>query len=100
MAMPDIIFNDLLSAIYLTAGDYDRNLMGGLLTKKELLEQVFGIDLYHYQQTELEHRILAAYEHYAELQLISNAEATDYCRIWMISKLKLKKCITRRILQT
>ena len=78
MAMPDIIFNDLLSAIYLTAGDYDRNLMGGLLTKKELLEQVFGIDLYHYQQTELEHRILAAYEHYAELQLISNAEATDY----------------------
>ena len=46
MAMPDIIFSDLLSAIYLTTGSYDRNLFGGLLTKKELLKQVFGRDLY------------------------------------------------------
>lgn len=78
MAMPDIIFSDLLSAIYLTTGSYDRNLFGGLLTKKELLKQVFDRDLYQYQQTELEHRILASYEHYADLQLVSSAFAADY----------------------
>lgn len=78
LAMPDIIFSDLLSAIHLTTGSYDRNLFGGLLTKKELLKQVFDRDLYQYQQTELEHRILASYEHYADLQLVSSAMAADY----------------------
>ena len=78
MGMPDIIFSDLISAIYLTTGSYDSKLLAGLITRKELIKQVFNNKIC-YQQTELERKILSTYGQYARLKSVDdNMQASSY----------------------
>lgn len=78
MGMPDIIFSDLISAIYLTTGSYDSKLLAGLITRKELIKQVFNNKIC-YRQTELERKILSTYGQYAYLKSVDdNVQASSY----------------------
>lgn len=68
MAIPDIIVDDLPAAIYLSKGYFNRRLVAGLLTKRELLHslQKSGFDnaKYNYfdSTTQLERIILKRYD--------------------------------------